>query len=155
MVSCINAEPLSLWSLRWLGDHPLPCTVLRKVFELNGLSPDLGGILDEKVLFSKNSSRKVFKVEYLARPGMPGRELIFGVAPCVYYMGCVKGRGGLGGRGSWVRALTSGNRDKGGIRAGCLGYGSARKVRDVGSVLRAFWAGMIRAEGERESCFAM
>ncbi len=30
---------------------------------------------------------------------MPGRELNFGVAPCVYYMGCVKGERGLYG---WV-----------------------------------------------------
>ena len=51
---------------------------------------------------------------------MAGLELNFGVAPCVYYMGCVKG--GMAGVSAMNgRSAENRNGDKGGIRVGCLG----------------------------------
>ncbi len=71
----------------WVSPSPL---VLRKFFELIGLSPDLGGTLMEKSYFQRTFAQSI-QITILSVPGMPRRELIFGVAPCVYYRGCVKG----------------------------------------------------------------
>jgi hypothetical protein len=50
-----------------------------------------------KVLFSKNYCCKVFEIRYLACLSWLGREFGFGVAPCFYYRGYVKGFGWVGG----------------------------------------------------------
>ncbi len=47
--------------------------------------------MGQKVLFSKNYCCKVFERRYLACLSWLGREFGFGVAPCFYYMWCVKG----------------------------------------------------------------
>jgi hypothetical protein len=77
-----------------LRDVPLLLCVLCKVFEVDGLGPDFGVTLIEKSNFSKSKLRKVFKRQYLARPGWPGWGVfvvLFWCCPCVYYMRRVKG----------------------------------------------------------------
>ena len=73
---------------------PPPPYILRKVFKVDTLGPDLDWTLVKKSCFQRTSCAKYSKDgtwRAWLGPGGSFCDAGFGVAPCVYYMGRVKG----------------------------------------------------------------
>ena len=83
--SVVHLVSVSLPVGEGLGCSP-PSVILRKFFEINALGPDLNC----KVLILKETCCKFFQIWDLAAVWRLRQVWIFGLSPCVYYMGGVK-----------------------------------------------------------------